>query len=267
MSFGAVLPLTGLAGWKLLQKTEARQTEIMARQPSRLREAEYFRQNIGKISSAQDLVADRRLLAVSLGAFGLQDDLPNRAFIEKVLSGGTLDPKALANKLADKRYAKLSAAFGFDLTPPKTKLSTFPDRILANWTAQGFERSVGDQDENLRLAMNARRELAELARSTMTEGTKWYTVLGQPPLRAVFEAAFGLPTAFARIPIERQKEIFEEKAATALGDKTVSQFADPRKVENLLTKFLVRSDLKSFSMGPSKAQTALMLLQGMNISR
>ena len=50
---------------------------------------------------------------VALGAFGLQDDLPNRFFIQKVLEGGTLSTDSLANKLSDPRYAALAKAFGF----------------------------------------------------------------------------------------------------------------------------------------------------------
>ena len=77
------------------------------------RDTEYFRENIGRVETAEDLVSDRRLMSVALGAFGLQDDIDNRYFIRKVLEEGTTNKKTLANRFADKRYKELSEAFGF----------------------------------------------------------------------------------------------------------------------------------------------------------
>lgn len=261
MSFSPVLPAGGLTGWNFLQKTAVQQKTVMSKQTQIQREETYFRENIGKVNSANDLMADRRLLRVALGAFGLQDDLPNRAFIRKVLEEGTLEPRSLANKLSDKRYLKLSAAFGFDLTPPRTKVSSFPDRILEAWKNQNFERAVGEKNDALRLGMSAQRELADLANSSAGEATKWYSILGQPPLRAVFEGALGLPKAFGALPIERQKQILEEKSLGMFGDKTVSQFSKPEAIDALIRKFLIRSEVGTFSGTQSRASSALTLLQ------
>ena len=68
------------------------------------RDRDYFRENIGNVVTASQLVEDFRLRRVALSAFGLQDDLPNRAFIERVLGDGAIEPTALSNRLADKRY-------------------------------------------------------------------------------------------------------------------------------------------------------------------
>jgi len=114
MSFAPILPLSGTAGWALLKRTMAAQTAALNASPEMARDADYFSANIGKITSADQLVNDRRLLKVALGAFGLEGDIANKAFIKRVLTDGTQSKTALANKLADKRYAQLSAAFGFD---------------------------------------------------------------------------------------------------------------------------------------------------------
>lgn len=115
-----------------------------------------------------------------------------------MLEDGTLKTDALANKLADKSYQKLSSAFGFgNFATPSTQISDFADKIIAAYRARSFEAAVGEQDGNLRLAMNAERELKELAAKSGSDNTKWYTVLGSTPLRKVFETALGLPQAFA----------------------------------------------------------------------
>ena len=113
MSFQPTIPLGGVAGWTFLKRTLATQKSAHAASSQLDREAIYFREKIGTIKTAEDLVADRRLLRVALGAFGLSGDLNNRFFIRKVLESSALDTKSLANKLSDKRYGELSPAFGF----------------------------------------------------------------------------------------------------------------------------------------------------------
>jgi len=76
-----LIPLGGYAGWRFLSASLDTQLSRFAESPVAARDMDYFRQEIGKITSAEDLVSDFRLLRVALGAFGLQDDLPNRAFI------------------------------------------------------------------------------------------------------------------------------------------------------------------------------------------
>lgn len=263
MTFVPALPGSGLVGWGYLKKTAETQIDRFSRSAQVRREETYFRENIGKVASAQDLMQDRRLLRVALEAFGLEDDLPNRAFIRQVLEQGTLDPKALGNKLSDKRYQKLAAAFGFDLKPPRTKNSDFADRILTNWKQRGFERAVGLQDDRLRIGLNARRDLAEVAKGSASENAKWFNILGQPPLRAVFEGAFGLPKAFAALPVDRQKDILIDKSKAMFGDGGVAQFTDPEKIETLVKRYLLRSDVAALGPNQGGAGAALTLLQSL----
>ena len=78
-----------------------------------MRDTDYFAAKIGEIDSAEQLVSDRRLLSVALGAFGLHADIDNKYFIRKVLEDGVLKEDALANRLTDERYKSLTKAFGF----------------------------------------------------------------------------------------------------------------------------------------------------------
>ena len=113
MSFQPVLPLAGYAGWSFLKRTLARQQVAQQASPVQQRDEAYFREKIGKVTTAEQLVSDKRLLRISLTAFGLEADQNSTAFIRKVLEGGTLKEGSLANRLADKQYQKFAAAFGF----------------------------------------------------------------------------------------------------------------------------------------------------------
>jgi hypothetical protein len=260
MSFQPVVPFGGLAGWTFLQRTLPAQRAAFEADPAQRRDEAHFRAAIGGIDTAEQLVADRRLLRVALEAFGLGADIANRAFIRRVLEDGTLKAGALSNRLADKRYRDFAAAFGFgDFAVPRTKLSDFPDRILAAFRERQFEAAVGRQDGDMRLALNARREIAAIARDDATDTTKWLTVLGNAPLRQVMERALGLPQGFAGQDLDRQLSALRERAAGVFGSAEMAQFADPARLEALLRRFLT---IGAAPAGPAAGgSAALQLLQ------
>lgn len=261
MTFQPIVPFSGNAGWSFLQRTLESQQETFEQGAVLQRDTAYFRDNISNVTSAADLVADRRLLTVALGAFGLDEDLPNKAFIEKVLAEGTLENDAFAKKLADSRYGSLAAAFGFDLDPPNTALSTFADDIIDRFETRQFEIALGNSSEDMRLALGLGRELDEISSREISEDGLWFTIMGTPPLRAVFEAAFNLPSSLGTLDVDRQLEIFKEKASQAFGDNSVRQFTDPEKQDELLRRFFVGSELNGFNTTSVRGSVALSLLQ------
>jgi len=243
MSFKPVLPMTGYAGWTFLNWTMAAQKDAFAASPSNTREEDYFREKIGGVKTADALVSDRRLLRVALVAFGLESDIDSKAFIRKVLEEGTLETGALANRLADKRYAEFSRTFGFgDFATPATQISDFADRILERFRAKSFEQAVGQQNGSYRLAMNAQSELGILASRNLSSDSKWYGVLASKPLREVFQTALGLPQTFALIDVDRQLEVLKNKARSALGVGDPSAFAMKEVTDKLIRMYLVRAE-------------------------
>lgn len=263
MTGAPVLPLGGYAGWRFLSATLPDQMSRLAASPLQARDMAYFRNRIATVTSAEAMVSDPRLLRVALGAYGLQDDLPNRAFLRKVLEEGTIAPDALANKLADKRYRSFSEAFGFGSPlPPRTQLPGFADRLLARFERQEFERAVGAANPDLRLALTAQRELPELAGRRLTDTTAWLTVLGTPPLRALFETAFGLPKAVGTLDLDLQLRAFRGGAERVLGTSDFTTFSDPGQVEALIRRFTLRSEAAAGPSPLTPGFAALVLLRG-----
>ncbi len=262
MTFQPVLPLSGYTGWTFLKRTMVRQQAVQQAAPVQRRDETYFREKIGKADTAERLVNDKRLLRIALTAFGLEGDVNNKAFIQKILEGGTLREGSLANRLADKQYQKLSAAFGFgDYSVPRTKISTFPDEILTQFRARSFESAIGAQNNTYRLALNAERELPALAARPITETSKWYSVLGNAPLREVVQTALGLPKSFSSIDLDQQVKVLRDRAEAAFGAPSISQFADPAKLEALVRRFHFRSEAQDQSAATSPAAIALSLLR------
>lgn len=261
--FQPVIPLPGLAGWQFLQRTYDAQFDAFSKSTQLQRNTEYFRENIGKISSAEDLVSDRRLLTVALGAFGLEEDINNRYFIRKILEEGTLNEDALANRFADSRYQELAAAFG--LGPgetPRMGLPGFADGIIDRFEAAQFEAAAGAQNAAVRVALYADRKLSDTALADMSNDAKWFTVLGDPPLRALFERALNLPEAIGQIDIDQQLQIFKDRARVVFGSDRMQDFADETPQQELITKYILRDQLAGFGGGLSAGSIALSLLQG-----
>lgn len=259
MSFQPILPFGGYSGWVFLNRTL--ESQQAAHQVGLQTDTDYFAEHIGDVRTADDLLADRRLLTVALGAFGLQDDVNNTYFIRRVLEDGVTDEEALANKLADKTYRKLSEAFGFgEGVAARTTLSGFADEIISAYQEMQFELDVGEQDEDFRLALNAKRELEEIAGNGTSNDAKWFSIMGSTPLRTVFETALGFPDSFSSLDIDEQLDRFKEKAERTFGTSDVSQFLGEEKLDDLIQTFLLRSELAAMSESMSSANTALVLL-------
>lgn len=261
MSFQPFVPTGGLAGWRFLQNTIGKQREAHGEGAALQRDLAYFREKIGTIDSAEALVKDYRLLSVALGAFGLGDDLNSKFLIRKVLEEGTTEPDALANKLRDKRYRDLSRAFGFgDFEVPNTRLGDFADRIEARYKDRAFETDLGKTSDSMRLALNAQRELADLAAGSGSSRTKWFTLMGTPPLRKVMETALGLPSSFATLPIDNQLQEFLDRSERVFGTNDLSKLSEGETLGRLLDRYTALDGIANG--GTSVTSPALVLLRG-----
>lgn len=99
-------------------------------------EVSHFIFNIGGVTSIDGLLADKRLLTVALGAFGLNAATETPARVREMLEGGVSDPQSPANRLADKRYANFVTAFNFvelgAATTSKDAVGNVPGQFVAN---------------------------------------------------------------------------------------------------------------------------------------
>ncbi|WP_226782115.1 DUF1217 domain-containing protein [Oceaniglobus trochenteri] len=156
---------TGTGGYAFLKRTRDAQQDLFARSPQVARETQRFLDRIADIQTADQLLDDRAMLRVALGAFGLDDDINNRAFLQKILESDLDDPKSMANRLSDKRYLALAETFNFagkegpslarlspvaagadDLADIRSADALLNDRALLKTTlaAFGLERDMGN---------------------------------------------------------------------------------------------------------------------------
>ena len=261
MAFAPVVPFGGLLGFRFIERTYDAQFETFGKSSDIQREVDYFLEHAGEATTAEALVADRRLLRVVLGAFGLDDEVDKRAFIRKILEDGTLDPDSLANRLADPAWAEFSEALGYgDLGGLLVFDSTRQD-IAEQFRLRQFERAIGDANVDIRLALNFRRQILEVANDPSVETTGWLKVLGSKPLRAVFEGAYNLPFAFGLIDLDRQVVHLEARTEQLFGSESPAVFASDENIDDLLRRFLLSAQLKGGFSPSTPGATALTLLQ------
>lgn len=258
MTYAAIVGNGGYTGWRLLERTADAQIQAVAKEPQMQISRDHFMTGAENVKSADDLVSDYRMLKVALTAFGLEGDLRNKAFIKKVLESDLTDEKSFVNKLGDKRYLKLAEALGLGGKNSASGL-TYAESVFDSYVEATFQIRVGDQDGNLRLALNAQKELAALAESATSENSFWYMIIGSKPLRAVFEGAFGLPSSFGRVSIDRQLVYFKDHAEKNFGTSDPKIFLESENVEKAIRAFLLRSQVNSSSM-TNRFSAALILL-------
>jgi len=261
MSFQPITPMGGLPGWIFLNRTLKNQRRVFSNSPDLKRDITYFRQNIASIKTAEDLVKDRKLLKVALGAFGLDKDIDKQFFIKKVLSEGVQSRGAFANRLVDKSYADLARAFGFgNSSGPETQKAGFANGIINRFQTWQFEIAVGKQDASMRLALGFKREISGIAASANSSDTGWYRILGAPPLRTVIEEALHLPKSFATLKLDRQIKTLKTRVESLYGGSSAAVFSKPENTEKLVRSFLLARQMAGQSSRSSSASTALAIL-------
>lgn len=260
MTFQPVVPFTGYSGWVFLQRTADTQRETHSQSAPIERATQNFRERIGTIKTAEELVSDRELLSVALGAFGLDEDIGNKFFIQKVLEEGTSDQASLANQLADPRYADLSRAFAFGTGLTVTGFAFFAEDIISRFEAKQFERAIGEQNNTLRLALNVAPAVDDVVTNNQTDLGQWFAMMGNAPLREVFQTALGFPSSFATLDLDKQLEQFQDRVDATFGTRNFADLNTAEIQETLIRLFLLRSDLSS-SQSTSTASIALTLLQ------
>lgn len=255
------IPLGGLQGYRLLDRTLPQQVQIFDQSPDVQRELNYFLENAGSVATVDQLVTDRRLLGVVLGAFGLDEDINRQAFVRKVLEEGTVEPDAFANRLAEPAYREMSEFLGFGNVGSLLFSENVRLNIVDRYRDRQFEIAVGEQDLNLRLALNFKREAARIVEQSGSENSFWLRMIGTQSLRQVVEGAFFLPDQFAQIDLDQQIEEVKDRARGLFGSAEPSVLSDPDNVEKMIERFLLREEASGNAVSFSSGSTALTLLQ------
>ena len=244
--FIPAVPFSGYAGFLVFDRTAPRQLEIHESQAEIQRNIEHFRANITNATTAGDLVQDRRLLTVALGAFGLEEEIDKRAFVERILNEGTENEDAFALRFTDTRFRDLADAFGYgNAGGAQVGSSAFREQVVSQYIERSFEVQVGEADTDIRLALNFRREAARIANGSNADEVGFLQILGQKPVREVLEGALGLPESIGVLDIEQQTEVFQDRFQRFFGSSSAAALSDPETLDAVIERFFLNRQLES----------------------
>ena len=194
-------------------------------------ETSYYLAHVSDVKSIDDLFADKRLYNYVLSSYGLDPAKEDPKLIRSVLEGGIRDEDSFANKLSNKAYAGLAAAFNFEAYgEDATTYVSSRQPVVDKYMRQTLEEDAGQTNDGVRLALYFQRQAGSL--------TNWYEVLADKALSQVVRTAFGMPDSFASADIDQQVKFFESKM-------DIADFADPDKLDKFITRFTSMYELQN----------------------
>jgi hypothetical protein len=212
---------------------------MTANEPQVKTASAYYQQNIGKVSSIDDFVGNYRLLSYALNAYGLGDQINSKALISKVLQGGTSDPKSLANTLPNQHWVAFAKAFE-SIGQTGNSVSS-PDSIKTtenNYVENQLEDDQGTQAPGVQLALYFQRVAPTVSSA--------YGILADKDLLQVVQTVFNLPPETGATNIDAQASIINRLLP-------MSDLQDPKKLQQLVTRFTAMSDA---TYGPTSGTSA-----------
>lgn len=235
--------LTTTASYRLIMQDLPRSLSNTAAKPQVARETEYYLAHIGNIKSIDDFLADDRIFAYAMKAFGLEDMTYAKAFMRKVLTEGIDAADSFANTLTDKRYREFAQVFDFATYGETT---TIFDRTrqgtVDRYVRQTLEEEAGQQNEGVQLALYFERKAADIDSP--------YDILADKALTKVVQTALGLPETTSLLDIDKQAALIESHLDLA-------DLQDPEKLEKFLNRF---TSLYELSRSDASTNPAVLLL-------
>lgn len=195
-----------------------------------------FYEGLEKIKTADDLATNWQVLSVGLRAFDLGHLAGQEDAIVAALKG---DAKALSLTSSKDRenFEAFKAVFAFesDGSPKVASLVRDVQETIDAYIRQTLEVDIGNEDNNVRLALNFQRRAADIK--------SVYDILADEALAAVVRTAFGIPEESATADIEAQARLIESQV-------NIEDFQDPEKVEKLIRRFLLLADVEAGANSP-----------------
>ncbi|MCM2476852.1 DUF1217 domain-containing protein [Rhizobium sp. CG5] len=94
------------------------------------RDAAYYKENIGKVTTVDEFLDDYQLYSYAMKAHGLEEMTYAKAFMKKVLESDLSDENSYANKLSDDRYRTFATAFTFSTATTDAQSDSQEDEMI-----------------------------------------------------------------------------------------------------------------------------------------
>jgi hypothetical protein len=212
----------------------------------------YYHNTISRIRSLDDFLADERLTAYVLKAFGLEGEKVSNSVLRDVLTSDPMDKDSFVNRQSDSRFRDLAAAFNFTADgdigrAPAQQVQTRSSilKTIDLHVRQTLENDAGSQNEGVRLALYFQRKAGSI--------TSVFGILADKALFEVVRTALALPTGMSQADIDVQAAMITKRLDLA-------DLKDPEKVSKFLARFSALYDIAN--SGTSSAGSAAAIILG-----
>jgi len=262
MVFRPALPLSGVAGYNFLQATYDKQLQTFSDSVSVQNDRTYLEDRLSGPVAVEDLLADRRLLRITLTSFGLAGEETKGGLVRRVLESVSDPEDSLLQRLNNPEYERFAEVFEPDADGNVSISAEALSDIALEFERELFETAVGEVDADQRLGLNYQSDIESLIGTDSSDEAILFRLLGSEPVRTLLEGALSLLDAFAALPIDRQAEELQEQLQSKLGINDLSELSSPENIDRVITRYHA---IQSAIQGPNSltpGAVALTLLTG-----
>jgi hypothetical protein len=139
--------LSTYTSYNLISRDLLTSLNTTANESANAREAAYYKENIGKVSSVDEFLDDYRLYSYAMKAHGLEEMTYAKAFMRKVLDSDLSDSGSFVNLLTDTRYRDFATAFSFEGASPAAQTEVQLDEIIGLYSATAANAGAAIKEE------------------------------------------------------------------------------------------------------------------------
>jgi hypothetical protein len=243
--------MTTIGSYLAISSDLGRWRAIAARAPDVSAETKYFQANIGKATSAEALLKDRRLFNYAMKAFGLGDKTYAVGMMRKALEQGVEDPRALANTLRDPGILAFAKAFDYTGKGKAVASASLSETVTGRYVEQAMQAEQGKQNPGVELALYFRENAPRL--------TSIYGVLADKKLLQVVQTALDISSRTSSQPVDTQARLLKAKI-------NIDDFKDAKKLAAFIARFSAMYDMRNPGATPPSVTNANAILFGASLA-
>ncbi|CUX20540.1 MULTISPECIES: DUF1217 domain-containing protein [Agrobacterium] len=209
------------------------------------KEAEYFTDEMQKIKTLKEFLANDRLTKFAMESLGIDPKSVTKVQLEKIFTSTLDDSESYVNKEMDSVFRRLVTAFNFnadgsllheDRSLIQTRRGLY--ETLDNYLTQTLETQAGEENAGVRLALYFKR--------MATGTTSYYSILADTAIQNFINTTFGIPDELGNAPVDTQVAMMKKYF-------DIKDFQDPDKVKKLISRFTIMYDDKQNITNPIMA--------------
>ncbi len=213
--------LPNTVSYRLVTQDRAKWETRFADRKDTSKDVADFRARAAKVTSAEDMLKDYKLMKFALTAYGLESELGKTAVLRKLLTEDPASDKSFANRMVDPRYKQ----FAQDMAkwdPPALSDPEMLAKVEKNYITNAFE--IAESANGLRASLYFKRK---------AEGvTSVANIIGDKVMMEVVRGALNLGDKFSMLDYDQQKRILTQRL-------NMEDFQNPKKVDQMAQRYLI----------------------------